>query len=80
MRIAMRGALQTERERLSALRGRLLALSPLTVLARGYAIVTNDSGQPLTRASAVAVGDTLRVRLAEGRLGARVLTRDEDAT
>jgi len=80
MRIAMRGALQTERERLSALRGRLLALSPLTVLGRGYAIVTNESGQALTRASAVAVGETLRVRLAEGRLGARVLTRDEDAT
>jgi exonuclease VII large subunit len=50
----------------------------LTVLARGYAIVLNERGQALTRAQSVEVDAPIVVRLAEGRLRARVIDHDED--
>jgi len=53
---------------------RLHALSPLAVLGRGYAIALHaPTGQALLRAADCAPGDTLRVRLHEGELTARVL-------
>jgi exodeoxyribonuclease VII large subunit len=53
--------------------GRLDTLSPLAVLARGYAICWSDDGQTLIRsAAAVDPGDSVRVRLAEGEIACRV--------
>jgi exodeoxyribonuclease VII large subunit len=79
----LRGALLTqlrrEQSQLATLRGQLSALSPLTVLSRGYSIVSTESGRVLTSSSAVAPGDAQRIRLAEGRLAARVEERDEEA-
>jgi exodeoxyribonuclease VII large subunit len=48
------------------------ALSPLAVLQRGYAIAENVEGRLLREASAVKVGDEVKVRLAKGRLITRV--------
>jgi exodeoxyribonuclease VII large subunit len=67
--------LRRERALLDALRGRLVALSPLTVLSRGYAIVTTETGRVLSDASSVEIDQVVAIRLAAGRLGARVLTR-----
>lgn len=54
-------------------RERLVALSPDSVLARGYSITQDaESGTVVRAASAVARGRPLRIRLASGRLGARV--------
>ncbi len=50
---------------------KLHALSPLSVLSRGYAIAEKD-GAPLCSANDVRVGDLLTLRLADGTLGARV--------
>jgi exodeoxyribonuclease VII large subunit len=55
-----------------ALAGRLDSLSPLACLARGYAIAALPSGEVLTRADRVRVGDQVAVRLREGSLGCRV--------
>ncbi|MEM1025898.1 MAG: exodeoxyribonuclease VII large subunit [Myxococcota bacterium] len=63
------------RHRLALAIGRLEALSPLGVLARGYALVRGRDGQVLRRATEVQSGDELRVRLAEGELHARVTGR-----
>jgi exodeoxyribonuclease VII large subunit len=58
---------------MAAAAGRLETLSPLGVVARGYAIVQRaDDGAIVRRAAEVGVGDGLRVRLAEGELDARV--------
>jgi exodeoxyribonuclease VII large subunit len=66
-------------EGLSIAAGRLEALSPLRVLARGYAVVTREGeSAPLTDASRVAAGDGLGVRLARGRLKARVVSTEVD--
>ena len=52
---------------------RLNALSPDAVLARGYSITQDaESGAVITTAAATARGRAIRVRLASGRLGARV--------
>ena len=48
------------------------ALSPLAVLQRGYAMAQDKEGRLLRDAQSVAVGDTVHVRLAKGRLNARV--------
>lgn len=52
----------------------LEALSPLKVLARGYAIVQDEgTGHVLTRASEAEAGQPIRVRLGEGELRATVV-------
>ncbi|WP_272422922.1 exodeoxyribonuclease VII large subunit [Polyangium jinanense] len=68
-----------ERRRVERLRttlgrhaARLDALSPLGVLARGYAIATNASGRAVRAAKEVAVGESITVRVHEGALRAEV--------
>ena len=54
-------------------RQRLVALSPDGVLARGYSITTDvESGVVLRSSGGTAVDRKLRIRLASGRVGARV--------
>jgi len=73
----MDAKLQEGRERLGLAAASLDALSPLGVLQRGYAIAQDASGRLLRDASAVAQGDAVSVRLAKGKLNARVETIDE---
>ncbi|HTQ53802.1 MAG TPA: exodeoxyribonuclease VII large subunit [Bryobacteraceae bacterium] len=56
-------------ERLSA---KLSQLSPLLILQRGYAIVTNDAGAIVKESQAAPPGSAIQVRLARGRLDATV--------
>jgi exodeoxyribonuclease VII large subunit len=67
-------ALRLEREtaRLGNARDRLRVLGPGATLDRGYAIVQDESGAVVRQAGSVAVGERVGVRLASGRLGARV--------
>ena len=60
------------RSRLGLAATSLGALSPLAVLDRGYALVEDESGNLLRDAESASVGDSIRVRLARGRLEARV--------
>lgn len=55
---------------------RLEALNPLTVLARGYAVVTKDE-KTLTHAADAAVGDEIGIRLSDGTLTACVSSRSD---
>jgi exodeoxyribonuclease VII large subunit len=55
-----------------ALAAKLSQLSPLRILDRGYAIVTNDSGEILNTSRQAPAGSSIRVRLAEGSLDATV--------
>jgi exodeoxyribonuclease VII large subunit len=59
--------------RLRDLAGRLESLSPLAVLARGYAVCWNRERTAILRdAAAVRAGDRVRVTLSRGELGCRV--------
>jgi len=61
------------RHALAELAGKLSALSPLSVLSRGYAIALHgETGQALRSESEVEDGDAIELRLHEGRVRARV--------
>jgi exodeoxyribonuclease VII large subunit len=78
-RLARLPALRIEREssRVAALHGRLRVLGPAATLERGYAIVQDADGAVVREAGAVAVDDRVGVRLARGRLVARVEEKAE---
>ena len=56
----------------AALAASLDALSPLKVLGRGFALVTDENGHPLRQARDAAVGSRITARLSKGRLLCRV--------
>lgn len=63
---------ETGRHRLAEISGRLDALSPLGVLARGYTTVSRD-GVTLTRACEVKPQDRLEIRFADGRIAVEAI-------
>ena len=67
------GRLRNARDRTAAYGTRLNALSPLSVLSRGYAIChAETTGTILKDARAARPGDAVRVRLHQGDLGCEV--------
>ena len=70
--------LQQARERLGLAAASLDALSPLSVLQRGYAIAEDSSGKVLRDSAAVEVGDEVSVRLAKGKLRTLVTEKMSD--
>jgi exodeoxyribonuclease VII large subunit len=64
--------LQLNRAHLTGLEQRLNTLSPLSVLQRGYAIVTRPGGTLVRSTSQVSAGDDLDVRVSDGSFGVRV--------
>lgn len=65
--------LERERGRVADLRSRLDSLSPLRVLARGYALAFAESGAVLLSAAEARTGDRLHLELAEGALVVEVV-------
>ena len=60
--------LDEQSERVSLAAGKLDSLSPLGVLARGYAIAFDTQGRVIKRAAEVNSGDRVRVRVSEGEI------------
>ena len=67
----MRLCVARQRSRLEQLSAKLSQLSPLLILERGYAIVSNQSGI-LKDPAAAPPGSQIHVRLAHGGLDAKV--------
>jgi exodeoxyribonuclease VII large subunit len=63
-------AVESRRTVLSALAGRLDALSPVATLGRGYAVATDDRGRTLASASDFAAGQPFALRLRDGQVDA----------
>jgi exodeoxyribonuclease VII large subunit len=66
------GSVERRGRAIEALAGRLDSLSPLACLARGYAVCQSTSGDVVRRATDVAAGEAVKVRLGVGRLDCRV--------
>lgn len=66
------GHLQRLTRSLAAAEGRLAAVSPLSVMNRGYAMLMDEAGTPLTTAQAAKIGQAVRIRMKDGSLQARV--------
>jgi exodeoxyribonuclease VII large subunit len=64
--------LERRQARLDSLSAQLTQLSPLRILERGYAIVQDEAGQVVKDAGAAPRGVEVGIRLAKGRLRARV--------
>ncbi|MDR0951904.1 MAG: exodeoxyribonuclease VII large subunit [Oscillospiraceae bacterium] len=71
-------AVAGKRQSYVRLAAKLDALSPLKVLARGYAIATDGSGRTITDALEAEIGSTLSLALRRGSLGCLVTGRTED--
>ena len=65
--------IERNRLRLGELRRALHAVSPLATLSRGYAIVRDAQGNIVRDARAVAPGDSITARVAEGEIAATVV-------
>jgi exodeoxyribonuclease VII large subunit len=72
LRLAPALAFERKRAALENSAAKLVALSPVQTLERGYAIVRTDSGNVVTAASDVSTGGHVDVTLADGGFGARV--------
>jgi exodeoxyribonuclease VII large subunit len=68
----MQQRLARARQRQLREESRLAALSPLSVLARGYAIVLADDGRAVRHHGQAAPGSHLTIRLHQGTLEAEV--------
>jgi len=69
---ALRRHVARLRERAQGSMQRLDAVSPLAVMGRGYGIVQDARGRVVRTVDAVAIGDSLDVRLRDGSIGANV--------
>jgi exodeoxyribonuclease VII large subunit len=76
---AARARMVKARSRLSERLATLDAMSPLAVLARGYAIVRDESGKAVRDASEVAPGQKVSVHVHKGLFSARVETAPAEA-
>jgi exodeoxyribonuclease VII large subunit len=75
-----RALLGSQERTLRQLSAGLDAMSPLKVLGRGYAIVTNEEGRAVRTEADVRVGDTVLVRVATARLSASISAVTRDAS
>ena len=75
---AVRMQIARRRNRLENATTKLHQLSPLAVLNRGYAIVTDSTGHALRSAAETREGASVEIRLAKGRLGASVTSRETE--
>ena len=64
--------LSDKKKDLSEAAGRLSALSPLSVMARGYSIVSTDDGKAVTSAKQLSKGKELDLRFSDGKAKATV--------
>jgi exodeoxyribonuclease VII large subunit len=70
--LAAHHGMRLHASRMDTARARLEGLNPLSVLARGFAIVTGAHGRVIRSAREVAPGDALTLRVQDGSFGATV--------
>ncbi len=75
---AMHRLLELRRAKLAGTRRALDAISPLSTLSRGYAIVSDQAGQVIGNAGNVSPGNLINVQLHRGRLTAEVIKQEVD--
>ncbi|MBA2494670.1 MAG: exodeoxyribonuclease VII large subunit [Acidobacteria bacterium] len=74
---AMKNMSDAKSEKLKISMASLDALSPLSVLKRGYSILKNEKGEILHDINRVNIKDRLKIRLANGKLEAEVLRKEK---
>jgi exodeoxyribonuclease VII large subunit len=72
LQAAMEAGLERRRHHVARLAAQLDALSPLRVLERGYAVPSGSDGRVLKRRAEFRPGEPFTLRVADGRVDARV--------
>ena len=72
LQAAMEAGLERRRHHVARLAAQLDALSPLRVLERGYAVPSSPDGRVLKRRAEFRPGEPFTLRVADGRVDARV--------
>ena len=70
--------LEGKQRKFVALTSKLDAMSPLKVLTRGYSMVQTDGGEVLKSVRQTDAGDRIHIRLADGKLTASVVHKEEN--
>jgi exodeoxyribonuclease VII large subunit len=70
-RASPEGRIQTESHRLLSLYKRLESASPKSVLNRGFAIVRDAKGRPVTRRAGIGSGQRVEAEFADGKVPLR---------
>jgi exodeoxyribonuclease VII large subunit len=70
-RASPEGRIQTESHRLLSLYKRLESASPRSVLNRGFAIMRDSKGKPVTRRAGITAGQQLEAEFADGKIPLR---------
>lgn len=68
----MRSMIDSGRKDLQRYSERLEGLNPLKVLDRGYSMITDENGEPITSSKAMKVGDMVGIRMKDGRAEAQI--------
>ena len=69
---AMDGVLQRDKAALAATTAKVEALSPLSVLSRGYGVIQDAEGVSIRSVAKVKAGDEISIRVRDGRIDATV--------
>lgn len=75
--LALNRAVAQHAQRLERSGTALSMLDPQLVLERGYALLTDARGEPVTRMAQAGLGETLRGRLRDGELSLKVLPTEQ---
>lgn len=75
---AVRKLIDAKDENLKIEMASLDALSPLSVLKRGYSITKSEKGKIITSVSQIKQNEQVQIRLSDGKLKARVLETEKD--
>lgn len=74
----MRGLVKTKRQAFASAVSGLDHLSPLKILGRGFAYVTDEQGQMLKSLSDYELDQDIHIHVADGQVGAHVTTKGEN--
>lgn len=74
----MRNFIDEKDETLKIKMASLGALSPLSVLNRGFSVTENEKGEILRSADKTATGEKVKIRLAKGKIEAKVLAVEKN--
>lgn len=72
MSYAIRDLLRDRKGKAELLRHKIMALSPLSVLERGYSMVTDKDGNIIKDIDSIAVGSEIEIKMAHGKATAQV--------
>lgn len=64
--------LERRESEIAVFAGRLHAISPLSVLARGYSVTENEQGEIVKSVKELAVGEKIKTRLGSGRVESQI--------